>query len=181
LTMAKQPPARGKYYYAGGEKVELAPADDLLAVDEQALNASAVPKAVAAAVRMVIHPLADRIGLVSRADLGPNGPDIVRALESAGATHPVFRSHGAVLVVLPEVRVEESRGAKQKHLADWLASRARDALIESRNEDRMVLRPASGYGGDALTLANQLAEQVGPEMAQARFLRVTQRPSAVRV
>jgi hypothetical protein len=78
-------------------------------------------------------------------------------------------------VVLPEVRVEESRGAKRKHLADWLESHAQETVVTSRSADRFVLQPKSGYGGDALTLANQLTEQVGPELAQARFLRLLPR------
>jgi hypothetical protein len=179
--MAKEPVAGDRYYYAGGKKVELAPADDLIAVDASALADRRVAKEIEATVRRNFKPLSGGVGLIHRADLGSEANEVVKALEEAGVTHPVFRSYGAVVVVLPEVRVEEGRGgAKQKHLADWLASHSKDALVKSRAEGRVVLEPTSGYGGDALALANQLAEQVGPEMAQARFLRIVPRASTVR-
>ncbi len=177
--MAKKPTPDRRYYYAGGEKVELTPADDLLAVDEQALRN--LPQAIEAAVRKRLRPLSGGVALLHRADLGDQASGIVQALEAAGATHPVFRSRGALVVVLPEVRVEETRGgAKQERLAHWLASHVEDAVVKSRQEDRLVIEPKSGYGGDALKLANQLAEQVDPEMVQARFLRVIPRPSTAR-
>jgi hypothetical protein len=140
-----------------------------------------VPGAIESVIRNSMRPLSGGISLLSRADLGPHAAEAVGALEAAGAIHPVYRSRGAVVVVLPEVRVEETRGgAKQKHLTEWLASHAQDAVVKSRSEDRLVIEPASGYGGDALALANQLTEQVGPEMAQARFLRILSRPSTQR-
>jgi len=173
-------PTTSRYYYAGGEKVALAPADDLFAVDERALSSAAMPAAVESALRKSVQSLSGGVGLVNRADLGLHANAAVQALEAAGATHPVYRSQGAVVVVLPEVRVEESRGPKRKHLTDWLASHATETVVTSRSEDRFVLQPKSGQGGDALTLANQLTEQVGPELAQARFLRVVPRPSTRR-
>jgi hypothetical protein len=168
------------YYYAGGKKITLAPADDLIAVDMRALSAG-LPKLIEAALRKSIRPLSGEVGLINRADLGSGAAAIIDALEKAGATHPVFRVGETVLIVLPEVRVEESRpGAKQKSLSNWLASHSHEAVVKSRDHERVVLEPASGYGGDALTLANQLAEQVGPEMAQARFLRIMPGPSIFR-
>jgi len=179
--MPKRSPTRSRYYYAAGKKVELNPADDIVAVDERALAGSSLPESVTTAIRKSLRPLSSGVGLVHRADLGNQAADVVRALKAAGATHPVFRSHDALIVVLPEVRVEETRsGAKQKHLAEWLALHADDTVVKSQDQDRVVLEPASGYGGDALALANQLAEQVGPEMAQPRFLRVMPRRSSFR-
>jgi hypothetical protein len=170
----------GRYYYAGGKKVELAAADDLVAVDERALAAAAVPEAVGNALRKSVQSLSGGVALLNRADLGAHAAAAVLALEAAGATHPVYRSQGALVVVLPEVRVEETRGAQRKHLTDWLASHAHETVVTSRSADRLVLEPKSGQGGDALTLANELTEQVGPELAQARFLRVVPGPSTRR-
>jgi hypothetical protein len=178
--MAKRSSGGGAYYYAGGEKVELTRADDLVAVDERALANAGLPEAIGAAVHKVMRSLSAGVGLVDCAKLGGDVAEVVRALQAAKVTFPVFRSHGAVIVALPEVRVEETRGPKQKRLADWLASHTDDAVVKSRREDQLVLEPASGYGGDALALANRLTEQVGPEMAQVRFLRVTPRPSTMR-
>ena len=178
--MAKSSSSRGRYYYAGGKKVELIPADDLIAIDEQALESASLSEAVRAALRKAMRPLSGGVGLVDRAELKDDGAEVVQALQAASATHPVFRSHGSVVVVLPEVRVEESRGAEQARIAEWLASHATETVVKSRDEDRLVFQPKSGYGGDALDLANKLTEQVGPEMAQARFLRITPRPPTMR-
>jgi hypothetical protein len=168
--------ANSRYYYAGGEKVALTPADDLVAVDERAL--SSVPKAVENALRQNVQPLSGGVALLNRADLGADAHAAMQVLEAAGAIHPVYRAQGALLVALPEVRVEETRGAKRKRLTDWLASHAKEAVVTLHGEDRLVLQPKSG--SDALKLANELTEQVGPELAQARFLRVVPRPSTRR-
>jgi hypothetical protein len=173
--MEKASKSFGAYYYAGGQKVELAPADDLLAVDMPR-----IPDRVLASFATVAGPFSSGVLVINRTDLGANAGEVVQVLERAGALHPVFRSHGAVVVALPEVRVEESRATKRQHLEKWLTSHAAEAVVESRHDDRIVLKPVSGRGVDALALANQLTEQVGPELAQVRFLRVIPYPSNVR-
>src|SRR5262249_12433392 len=137
--MAKTAIGEPRYYYAGGKKIPLAPATDLVAVDTRALPA-ALPKPVAAAVRESISPLSGEVRLIKGPDLGIEAAATIRALEEAGATHPVFRAGDTVLVVLPEVRVEESRpGAKQKNLSNWLASNSDVAVVKSRDQERLVL------------------------------------------
>jgi hypothetical protein len=172
--MPRGPKANGKvksthYYYAGGEKVELAPADDLVAVDARGL--AKVPAAARAVVEKAGRSLAGGIRLIDRAALGEDAAEV----EAAGRLYPVFRAGGAVIVAMPEVRIEESRAGYQKKIGTWLRSHAGEAVVEKHGDDRVDVKPASG--GDALGIANGLAEQVGPEMAQVRFLRVTPRPT----
>ena len=81
---------------------------------------------------------------------------------------------------MPEVRVEESRPTKQKRLEEWITSHSEQALVRSRHEGQIVLEPVSGQGEDALAMANALMEEMNPEMAQARFVRVLPRPSTLR-
>jgi hypothetical protein len=76
---------------------------------------------------------------------------------------------------LPEVRVEESSPERQQAVHRWLRQHARDVETVEDRGGRIVLRPTSGRGQDALALANDLTEQVGPEMAQPRFLRIVDR------
>jgi len=167
------------YYYAGGQRVQLIPADDLLAIDDQSFAVADLPQAVRAAVERLARPLTSGVRLLERAALGDD-PDVIRAMQQAHVLQPVFRSQGAVVVVLPEVRVEEGRGgAKQQRLERWLTEHARHTLIESQSDGRITVRPTSGYGGDALSIANALAEDVKPEMAQARFVRIVPRPSPI--
>jgi hypothetical protein len=162
LKGAKTPASGVAYYYTGGTKIRLAPADDLYAVGHD--------KAVGVAGGMVGRSLGGGLRLVTRAQLG--------AAAAAKPTYPVYRAQGATLVVLPEVRVEESRAAQRAELDRWLAAHGESVAVVSRDDDRVVLRPVSGSGEDALAIANDLAEEVGPELAQARFIRVVPRPEA---
>src|SRR5688572_20185486 len=105
--MAKKSNPAGAYYYAGGEKIELTPADDLFAVEGDAMEG------VAASVG---RALTDGLRLVTKDELGPAAASVSRSKP----TYPVFRSHGATLVVLPEVRVEESRKSHWAKIDKWL-------------------------------------------------------------
>ena len=99
------------------------------------------------------------------------GPQL-DSLAKQGAVQPVFHAEGAMLVALPEVRLEESSPERRQAVHRWLRKHARDAEVVEDRGDRIVLRPTRARGQDALALANQLTEQVGPEMAQPRFLRI---------
>src|SRR5688572_19268632 len=135
------------YYYAGGKRVDLAPAADLVAVPAGGTSVRVLKK--------------DELGAAAGA---------------AKSLYPVFRAHGAVMVALPEVRVEESRPAQWAKIDKWLEAHRDRVEVVSRDDDRVVLRPVSGSGEDALAIANELNEQVGPEMAQANFQRIVPRP-----
>jgi hypothetical protein len=110
--------------------------------------------------------------LVAQADL-PSG--LIEELDRGAAVHPVFRYERSQIVVLPEVRVEV-HGEQQARLRAALESGRLAADIERDDGDRLVLRPRSGRGVDALALANSLQETVKPALAQARFVRVVPRP-----
>jgi hypothetical protein len=167
--MTKKSTLTGTYYYAGGAKVELTPADDLFAVE------SNDKQSVAAASQPLGRALTDSLRLVTKDEL-----PAAKGMDRSKPKYPVFRSHGAIVVALPEVRVEESRKAHWAKLDKWLAEHSDVVTVVSRDDDRVVLRPVSGSGEDALTIANDLAEEIGPEMAQARFIRVTPRPNTRR-
>jgi len=97
------------------------------------------------------------------------------ALAQEEAIHPVFCAEAAKLGAMPEVRVEESSPERQEVLRRWLREHSEEAVIVVDWGERIVLRPTSGRGQDAPALANHLTEQVGPEMAQPRFLRIVDR------
>lgn len=164
--MAKKSTPAGTYYYAGKEKILLTPADDLFAVEGDDV------RGVDGASQPVGRALTGGLRLITRDELG----DTAKALGGSKPKYPVFRSHGAIVVALPEVRVEESRTAHWAKLSKWLTEHGDEVTVVSSDGDRVVLKPVSGSGVDALTIANDLAKAVGPEMAQARFIRVTPRP-----
>lgn len=160
--MARSPKSTGPYYYAGGRRIDLTADDDLVALGPEAAGHDTPGRTLTEGLR-----------LVHRKDLDNAH---ARADDAQAAKYPVYRAHGAILVVLPEVRVEESRQDKREQLQSWLNQHEQDVEIVSQDDDRVVLKPVSGSGQDALAIANRLAEQVAPEMAQAQFLRVTPRP-----
>jgi hypothetical protein len=102
----------------------------------------------------------------------------VKLESNTKATYPVYRAAGGIIEALPEVRVEESRQARQVKLREWLKEHGDEVRIVSENDDRIVLEPVSGAGQDALQIANQLAAEIGPELAQPRFIRITPRPDS---
>ncbi|MFI5454892.1 MAG: hypothetical protein ACHRXM_05515 [Isosphaerales bacterium] len=165
-------PPSGYYYYAAGERVRLNLDEEWVAVDARRSEAANATGNLRAALRDASKPLRGDLVLVRRNALSSQQLD---ALAKQGAIHPVFHAEGAMLVALPEVRVEESSPHGQEALHDWLRKHRKDAEIVEDRGDRIVLRPTSGRGQDALTLANHLSEQVGPKLAQPRFLRIVDR------
>lgn len=162
----------GYYYYASGKPVHLTLDEDWVAVDARRSESSGASGNLRAAIRNASKPLRGDLVLMRRDTLSSQQH---AALANEGAIHPVFRAEGARLVALPEVRVEESSPERQKVLHRWLRQHSEEAEIVDDRGDRIVLRPTSGRGQDALTLANRLAEQIGPEMAQPRFIRIVDR------
>jgi len=170
--MSRLHPPSGDYYYASGEPVRLTLDKEWVAVDARRSQAADASGNLRAALRDASRPLRGDLFLVRRDGFSSRQLD---ALAKQGAIQPVFHAEGAMLVALPEVRVEESSPERQQSVHRWLRQHTRDAEIVEDRGDRIVLRPTSGRGQDALTLANHLTEQVGPEMAQPRFLRIVDR------
>ena len=162
----------GHYYYAEGKRVALEPDEAEVAVDFAAVGSGA-PAEVGRwrAEFRGGRPLKGEIRLVPRGEIPPA---VLKALEKSAALLPVFTCEQARIVVLPEVRVEA--GAKGAELRAFLEKHRSSAVVASEEGERVVLRPASGKGLDALKLANELHEAVGPALAQARFVRTVRRP-----
>jgi hypothetical protein len=156
---------RSRYYYAGGNKIELTLADDLAVLDttEDPKGRPSSPQ--------IGRALTGGLRLISAKEYLKLHPS-----RAEKAKYPVYRSHGAIVIAMPEVRVEDSRKEIWTEFRRWLAKHKESVTVVSRDDDGLILKPASGSGADALDLANDLAEVVRPEMAQARFLRVTPRP-----
>ncbi len=161
------------YYYASGRRIPLTPAKEWLVIDAQHLPTD-VPETVQAELQHEAQWLSADIQMVRRAALSP---DTIAFLQQADAMGSVFRAAGALVVVLPEVRVEEHRPAQQERLLEWLEQNSQEARISRQNTRGMVLTPTSGHGMDAVTLANRLTEEIAPEMAQAHFLRIVPQSS----
>jgi hypothetical protein len=170
--MSRHDPPSGDYSYASGKPVRLALDEEWVAVDARRSEAADAASDLRAILRDGSRPLRGDPVLVRRDALSSQQLD---ALSKPGAIHPVFHAAGARLVALPEVRVEESSPERQEALHRWLRQHGDEVEVVEDRGDRVVLRPTSGPGQNALALANRLSEQVGPEMAQPRFLRIVDR------
>jgi hypothetical protein len=161
----------GYYYYASGQPVDLVLDEDWLAVDTRKFKEAATSARLQAALLKGARPLRGDLILVQRQAIPAKQLD---ALTLHGAIHPVFRAQGAILIALPEVRVEESSAVRLRALHRWIREHGNLATLVEDNGAQILLHPTSGHGLDAIALANHLTEEIGPEMAQPRFLRVVE-------
>ena len=168
--MAKSRPNNGpSYYHSGGTRVPLLDAPDLIAANSVALAGDAVGK------RALDSPATSLPGgyLLFQVDQLAEG--LGKQLEDAGLTQPVFRTAGATLVVLPEIRVESENDALLEEVADSLGDTK--GLAISRSPGRLGINLESGDGRDSLALANSLAERHPGLSVTPRFLRIVERPA----
>lgn len=155
------------YYWAGGMKVALH------ATDEVCLDLDAAPlRGLATAVQQDLRTRGRALTGALRVMGRPEAEAALgKAIDSEGGVHPVYRAEGALVVVLPEVRVE---GEDERRLAE-LVNAVAGAHVAEHTQGRVVAVPDSGRGEDALAIANELAESPDTDLAQARFLRIVPR------
>lgn len=164
-------------YYASGKRIDVTLDDDLLAIDEDLASEAEVSAIERKRLREASRPLRGNLVLVPTSSISPATQ---KALKSVGAVQSVFRAEDTTLVVLPEVRVEESSQDRRKALRQWLAKHTDVAQVLNDKGEMMVLRPVSGKGTDALRLAAKLSEEIHVTSAQPRFMRIVRRPSTAR-
>ncbi|HYO40076.1 MAG TPA: hypothetical protein VER39_10495 [Nocardioidaceae bacterium] len=157
------------YYWAGGRKVALHGSSDVV-IDVTSAAGAQLAGSSLDSLRAQGRALSATLLLVPEAEASAALGD---TSASVAGVHPVYRSDdGALVVVLPEVRVESSDPRRLADLGRSLSA----ARVRERSEERLVLEPVSGRGADALRLANMLAESRAAEVTSARFLRVVARP-----
>ena len=163
------------YYGHEGEVVRLRPSPNV-AVDLAQVNVALADEV--AGLVTEDQAVKGSIYLVSESDLDS---EIGQELDDAGALHPAYLTDDATtIIVLPEVRVEASTVSTGSGVREAIESGELEAELAEDRGYRLKPRPASGRGQDALHLANQLHERIGPDTAQARFLRITPRPDTTR-
>ena len=154
------------YYYAGGKRIPLELDPEHVAVDVGEVGSRGGRRPDPAAVEGAVE-LRSGLYLVERSSLPA---DERRRLDQEDALLPVYQYEDALVVILPEVRVEIAEGSETE-VHRFLEEADVPNQILTDKGTRLVVRPESGRGEDALRLANKLQESVPGEMAQARFLR----------
>ncbi|HXG87024.1 MAG TPA: hypothetical protein VNJ02_01715 [Vicinamibacterales bacterium] len=157
----------GTYYYAAGEKVEIDTDGDHVAVDEKVARLAGLDPEVRLAVGSELRQGAGVL-LARRSALGKG---TLAKLEKAGALQPVYKRERSVMAAMPEVRVEFDDARQRRAVLDVLADgQAIEHVIVEDRADRMIIRPSSGQGGDALELANAIYERARPASSSVRFI-----------
>lgn len=159
------------YYYAGGTKVELQDDTEHVAVDR-----SAAPGELMKSLSGSFTGAPQQAGGVLIAPKASISAEQLASLKRAGALRPVFRRDRAMLVPLPEVRVELDNVEQRESVAKVLADAGDKMLIAEEASDRLVLKPASGSSTDALNMANEIYERARPAASSVRFLQFVPRP-----
>jgi len=162
------------YYYVGGRKIELELDDEHVAVNRAVAEAAGL---TGRAIGSGLPDLRSGVMLSVKSSLGDN---LLEALHIAGALLPVFRHDQAVLVALPEVRVEYDDLTQRNAVKKLLASDFRDAAISEETDDRLTVNLRSGNAQDALTMANEIFEHAHPAASSVRFVQFIPTPSVRR-
>jgi len=165
----------GAYYYASGRRIELDSDDEHVAVDRGAAKRAGLdeqlPSAKAAGGNASVV-------VASRSELDA---ETLASLRKAGAIQSVYRRDRAVMVPLPEVRVEFDSAEQRKAVLRLLAAGdLPQHTITENSDERIVIAPTSGLGDDALKIANEIHERAGPAAASARFIQIVPKPTARR-
>jgi hypothetical protein len=164
---------RSTYYWAGGRKVRLLPSNQV-AVDLVRAQLSDLEPKQLAEIRRRGRSVNDGLMILGEAQFD----EYERAeLEAAAALQPIYASSdGTLIIVLPEVRVEISDPDKGRSFLNNFAGSDRGLQLSESKPGRFVIKLGKGNGDDALLLANELVETLHPDLAQARFVRLTDRP-----
>jgi len=164
------------YYYASGKRVPLEPDEGQVAVVRQSegrrgLEASIPPESVQQ------HHVASGVRLVPRSKLDESS---LRQLRAEGALQTVYRRGQALLVPLPEVRVEVDDERQRRAVMAAIAKAPHPVELREETENVLVLRPKSKSGDDALEIANFVFETARPAAASVRLIQFVPRPTSTK-
>jgi hypothetical protein len=148
------------YYYASGQRVELETDDEHVGVDRNAAERAGLAKQIAPAGSVAGQ--SGSVAVVSRSALGE---EALASLRKAGALQPVYRRNRAIMVALPEVRVEFDSPAERKSVLKFLA------------DHKDPPHSTSGRGDDALQIANEIYEHAHPASSSVRFVQFVPKPT----
>jgi virulence-associated protein VagC len=163
-----------RYYYAGGERVPIEEDETRVAVDVRRANEAGLQELT---TTMDGPRLPGGVTLAARDSFGAKD---VERLRKAGALLSVFRHDQAVMVPLPEIRVEVDDEKQRQAVLDSIESSPHPVEISEQDDARLILRPTSQSGEDAIEVANFLHEKAKPAAASIRFVQFVPRPDTTR-
>ncbi len=156
-------PAPTPFYYASGQRVELE-----LDHEHTALDLSQA----SAAQRKALQPLGRAVSATVLL-LNSQARAHVHPASTPGALPlPVFKSGAALLVALPEVRVEDDDPAALARVVAWLCAEPGHGSVTDKRAGRLTLRAGPALHFGAVTLAREAVERCQVASASPRLLRV---------
>jgi hypothetical protein len=161
------------YYYAGGKKVPLMPADNMVAVRSDEIDDKLSTMEEAEEIKSASVELRAGVSIVDQRDITESA---AKVLKDNDVARPVFEIEGGFMVPLAEIRIEDCDETKLAEVSNWVKENSSLAEVISEREGRIAVKPTSDDPVDALNIANRITEEVGPEMSQVRFIRMVQRP-----
>jgi len=163
-----------RYFYAGGQRVPLERDEDQVAIEEDA------------AVRAGLGPLLERgsagarrlpggVLLLQRSKI-----DAATLAKLQGRIRPVYRHGAAMIVPLPEIRVEMDDERQASAVKEAIDSAPHPVDVAETSARRVLLKPRSGSSEDALDIANHMFERARPAAASVRLVQFVPRPESVK-
>ncbi len=104
----------------------------------------------------------------------------LRQLRAEGALQTVYRRGQALMVPLPEVRVEVDDERQRRAVMAAIAKAPHPVELCEETENVLVLRPKSKSGDDALDIANFVFETARPAAASVRLIQFVPRPTSTK-
>lgn len=159
----------GRYYYAGGKRVSIEEDEAHVAIDRARADAAGLEYAPPSGGSR----LPGGVVVAEREQVGE--PQLSK-LRAAGALRPVYRHREARIVALPEIRVEVDGARQRRAVLESIARAPHPVVIAEDAADRIVLRPSSGSGDDAIDVANYVFEEAHPAAASVRLVQFVPKP-----
>jgi hypothetical protein len=165
------------HYRAAGRRITLRPDPALVAVDLDRLDESQ-RDSLRSAAGEGLQEIAPSVAMFPRKGMDRS---VIAAFLKAKAISPVFSSDGAKIIARPQVRIEPSSLVPEDsgELADfgrWLEENQHVMELLEDKKGRFVIAPVSGYGPDAVTLADDISSRFKSLSASPRFVRVVPKP-----
>ncbi len=160
------------HYYADGKRISIEADTAHVAVDQARVGKDELSLLLGSVLGSSPH-VPGGLLVVPRAALDPRALERLTAL---GALRPVYRRGHALMVPLPQVRVELEGEAQRRAVLEAIPRSPYQVRIADDRPEYLTLDVPSGDGDEALSVANFLYETAHPAASSVRFVQFVPRP-----
>lgn len=156
-----------EYYYDSGQKVEIALAEDFMAIIPSALDSKEFPEKEKSNIISKGTLLQKDVVFLESSNFSK---DLWGEIKATGSFYPVYRFGYTLMVSLSEIRIEDSRPDTIDRVLEWAQSNNVRATY-SKDDTELIISPYSSEHS-TLALANKLYEELELESVQPNFIRI---------